>query len=352
MKRRFTIITTALCLALSLQGCVFTEVNTERVEEEVARKEAEEAAKEQAQQTEDEQESDTVQSAVDEQQTEDLVPELEQITAVEPLSDVQSAEENKYTCTYDGIDHDFILEFPEQIKGAPLIVMLHGYGGSAAGFKTDIGIEAVANENGYAVVYVTGAPNAKDATSANGWNSGIGDCDNRDAEFLVALVQYLENEYGLDETRTYAVGFSNGAFMIHRLALQCGSTFEAFVSVAGMMPESMWNARPQDISVSFLQVTGQKDDVVPKNSDGSADHSKAPAIEAVIEYYVSMDGLDKADEEQIGKKATLTKYSNSSDQGDKIVWDVFIPDGRHSWPDENITGIDMNGLIMDFFEAQ
>ena len=150
--------------------------------------------------------------------------------------------------------------------------------GLAEGMK--LNTEKDANRLGYAVAYATGAPNPNDRTSSTGWNSGIADSPNRDVEFLSALAEWLKSEYRLDSERVFVVGFSNGAFMVHRLALQTGDTFEAFISVAGMMPESMWEARPiSDISVSFLQVTGQKDDVVPKNSDGSADHSKAPAIE-------------------------------------------------------------------------
>ncbi len=343
MKKRLFVFAVTLCMSCSLSGCASGEVS---VPDQAATDEK----------TETVENTDQAQAQV--QPTEEVIEEeqvkrLEPITAVDLLSDVELKEDNIYTCSYDGIDHDFILEFPKDTQNAPLLVMLHGYGGSASGFRTDIGIENIANEKGYAVVYVTGAPNAKDATSANGWNSGIGDSDNKDAEFLVSLVQYLENEYGLDKEKTYVAGFSNGAFMVHRLALQTGDTFEAFISVAGMMPESMWEARPiSDISVSFLQVTGQKDDVVPKNSDGSADHSKAPAIESVIEYYVEMDGLDKVEEEEIGKKSKLTKYSSSSSPEGKKVWDVFIPDGRHSWPNTDITGIDMNQLIIDFIEAQ
>ncbi|MBP5744825.1 MAG: hypothetical protein J6W58_00815 [Lachnospiraceae bacterium] len=75
-----------------------------------------------------------------------------------------------------------------------------------------------------------------------------------------------------------------------------------------MMPESMWESKPENCAVSFLQVTGEKDDVVPKNSDGSAAHSKAPAIEDVMDYYVESAGLDRSYEEQIGKKSTVTKF--------------------------------------------
>lgn len=205
-----------------------------------------------------------------------------------------------------------------------------------------------ANALGYAVVYVTGAPSPGDATSANGWNSGVGQSSNDDVGFLCGLVNYLCETYDFDSTRVYAVGFSNGAFMTHRLAIEANDTFAAVVSVAGMMPESVWEGRPSDCSVGVFQITGEKDDVVPKNSDGSANYSKAPAIEDVVAYYVDRNGLNVTDIDTVGKKSVLTKYK--SFDSSKQVWNLWILDGRHSWPDEKITGVNMNQLILEYLE--
>jgi len=251
---------------------------------------------------------------------------------------------------YDGVKHHYILDLPEVTEGAPLILMLHGYGESAEGFRRKTNFEQAANAMGYAVVYVTGAPNPEDATSANGWNSGIGSTGNRDVEFLCALSNELCLKYFFDSERVFVVGFSNGAFMTHRLALEAGDTFAAVVSVAGMMPESMWDERPENCEIGVFQITGEKDDVVPKNSDGSAKYSKAPAIEEVMEYYVTGNGLSLADTSSIGKQSVLEKYTSPNTK--KQVWNMFIPGGRHSWPEEQFVEFDVNQLILEFLETQ
>lgn len=245
---------------------------------------------------------------------------------------------------------DYILYLPENVVNAPLVVMLHGYGESAEVFRQKTSFENEANARGYAVVYITGAPTPEDPTSATGWNSGIGTSSNDDVAFLCDFVNELCKKYSFDRNRVYAVGFSNGAFMTHRLAIEANDTFAAVVSVAGMMPEKMWESRPEKCEIGVFQITGEKDDVVPKNSDGSAKYAQAPAIEEVIEYYVDMNGLSLEEKSTVGKKSTLEKYTSKNTK--KQVWNLFIPDGRHSWPDEKIVGFNTNKIIIEFLETQ
>ena len=266
------------------------------------------------------------------------------------LADVIKTGDNGFICSFEGVKHDFILEMPDEVAGAPLVIMLHGYGNDAKSFKQYTAFDAEATARGYGVVYVTGAPSPEDPTSAIGWNSGIGVSEKNDTGFLCALANYMCETYAFDNTRVFAVGFSNGAFMVHRLALEANDVFSAVVSVAGMMPESVWENRDENCSVGVFQITGEKDDVIPKNIDGSAKYSKAPAIEDVIDYYVRGNALELSEECSTGKKASLEKYR--SDNSDKQVWNLIIPDGRHSWPGESATGIKTNELILDFLDTQ
>lgn len=266
-----------------------------------------------------------------------------------PLEDLTETGDNTYTCSYDGVGHDFILELPEETEGAPLIVMLHGYGQSASVMKSEVHMEEDAVPKGYAVVYVTGAPDSTDPTSANGWNSGISENENDDVGFIVSLTEYLQDEYGFDKDRTYAAGFSNGAFMMHRLAMDAQDVFSAVASVCGKMPKSVWDRRYGANQVGVLQISGEKDDVVPKALDGSATYAYDPGIEDVMQYWADSNGISQCVDESIGKNSTITKYGDT--KGHK-VWSVMVKDGHHSWYDEGLTGIDVNGLIIEFFEAQ
>lgn len=265
------------------------------------------------------------------------------------LGSLELSDNDAGIATYDGIEHDFILKLPETSDNAPLIVMLPGYGNTAEAMRTQTSIDNEANAKGFAVIYVTGAPNKEDRTSSVGWNSGIGNSLNRDVEFLCALVNDLCKSYSLDSERVYAVGFSNGAFMTHRLALQANDIFRGIVSVAGMLPESIWDNRPDTTNISVFQITGGKDDVVPQNINGSANYSQNPAIEDVLDYYIETNSLILTSTQNIGEISILDIYTSA--ESNNQVWNLYIPDGTHSWPEESYNGFNINTLILEFLDT-
>lgn len=343
-----------LCMVatLILGGCQKNQKLQEAQNEQEAQVEQEAQNEQEAQVEQEKQEEQEMQDAQEVQKDEGLqeagMQEGKDHSTCK-LEGVFQTEDGKNIAVFDGTEHDFILDLPEKASGAPLVLMLHGYGESAEGFLQKTGFSQAGTEAGYAVAYIAGAPSKEDATSATGWNSGIGVSSNKDVEFLCAFANDMCETYSLDSTRVYAVGFSNGAFMAHRLALEANDLFSGVVCVAGMMPESIWANKPDTCEISVFQITGEKDDVVPKNSDGSARYAKAPAIEDVMAYYVEKNALTLSETAVVGKKSNLEKYT--SDGSKKQVWNLFIPDGRHSWPDEGIVGFELNALILEFFAA-
>ena len=235
-----------------------------------------------------------------------------------PLSGVTHIEDNRYSCTFDDIEHEFILCLPEETKGAPLVLMLHGAGESADVMRRTTEFDEAAVPEGYAVCYVNGAVDKASTHALKGWNAGTAGGENRDTEFLVSLATYLENEYQLDTKRTFAVGFSYGGFMGYRLAVEAPDIFEAAVSVAGIMPLTMWEKKEERSNVGIFQISGSNDDIIPRREAGSSGSATAPPIEDVISYWAEADGLDLLSEEPVGNSSTLTRYGS----GDKApqVW--------------------------------
>ena len=41
-----------------------------------------------------------------------------------PLENIEFSADNAFTCTYDGLSHDVILDMPETVEGASLVIML------------------------------------------------------------------------------------------------------------------------------------------------------------------------------------------------------------------------------------
>ena len=263
------------------------------------------------------------------------------------LEEISTNAPNHYVCTYEGVKHDFIVELPENPEGSPLVIMLPGAGGTAESFRLDTRFHETACPLGYTVVYVTGAPEPGDPTSPVVWNHEGSKTGNDDAGFLTALAEFIHETYHTDHDDCFAAGFSSGAFMCHRLALEASDAFKAVISVAGTMSGNTWENRASENIASLLQIAGEKDYVIPKLSDGSAKYSKFPAIEDVIGYYSK--GLDTVEVREIGKGSTLTEYFGNDTE--RQVWFLFVRDGRHSWSAGNMTGIDTNRLIIDFLES-
>ena len=264
------------------------------------------------------------------------------------LQNISLITKNEFSCVYQGIEHKVIVDFPEVVENSPLIIMLHGYGNSASSFRSTTGFEKDATSQGYTAAWVSGSKNPKVRTSLPEWNSGLGYNNNDDVGFLVSVVEYFQTNYNTSKEKVFAIGFSNGAFMTHRLALEASDVFAGVVSVAGKMPKYVWENKTKKCNINVFQITGEKDNVVPKKLDNSVATAIDPAIEDVIEYYVQANGLEIKEEVKIGN-STLEKYKSNS--SDKKIFHLLVDEGYHSWPTEQINGIDTNKLILEFLKS-
>jgi len=255
-----------------------------------------------------------------------------------------------YTCDYNGIKRKFVLYIPENTgAGAPLLLMLHGYGSSASGFMDFTEMNTAAGKKGFAVVYPQGIRDPGNRTGAACWNSGLTKKGNDDLGFLVALAKYLQQTYGFDSSETFAAGYSNGAFMMYKLACGAPETFRAVASVAGSMSGGAWDERKETASVGILQINGTEDSLVPIEPAKGV-YGDAPAIGGVIEYWKNANNLDEFKKVEISDKAAAYKYS--SKENDNLVWYIEIEGYSHSWPQgADISGFNANDVILEFFSS-
>lgn len=266
----------------------------------------------------------------------------------ESLGSVSEPDENGFrTCVYKDVKRKFLLYIPENAsKGAPLLFMLHGYGDAADVFADTTGMAAAANARGYAVVYPQGQGDPSDKTSAACWNFDGKKDGNDDVGFLTALARYLQSTYGFDKKATFVTGFSNGAFMTYRLAGDAPKTFRAVASVSGTMGMTTWKERMGKAGAAILQITGTKDDLVALRAE---DAHGLPAVEEVIAYWKAANVLGDAETEQLSPQASLSRYG-SAKRGN-LLWNIVIENGRHAWPQEAFSGVVVNEVILDFFDA-
>lgn len=164
------------------------------------------------------------------------------------------------TTEFGGVTREYYLYLPPDLpEGAPLLVVLHGRGGTMQGMARLTGFDDLAAERGFAVVYPEGIENQ--------WNYVEGiegfDVESDDIGFLPALVDELVTAHGLDATRVYVAGFSNGGYMAERLACEARDTFAAFATVGAAGFADMPRVCGAGAPVSLLMMHGTADEVVP-----------------------------------------------------------------------------------------
>lgn len=186
------------------------------------------------------------------------------ITAIliQPSAFAQEAQETpqakEYKMRHGGIERTYLLYVPEGIgEDAPLVIVMHGYGGKAEGYRPEM--MTVARENGFAVCYPQGEKAPKGKT---GWNVGYPPqegMETDDVDFICDLARHLQKSFGFSRKNTFCSGMSNGGEMCYMIAMQRPEVFTAFASIAGLTMEWAYKELSPRKAVPFMEVHGTSD---------------------------------------------------------------------------------------------
>ena len=159
--------------------------------------------------------------------------------------------DHTFQLTHGGRERSYLVHVPptaDPTQPIPVVLNFHGGGGNAETQQASSGMDALADEQGFIVVYPNGSgPLARRLLT---WNAGA--CcgyamENGvdDVGFALALLDDLAARTPIDPTRIYATGFSNGAMLAHRLGAEAADRIAAIAPVAGaLMLESISPAQP------------------------------------------------------------------------------------------------------------
>jgi polyhydroxybutyrate depolymerase len=165
---------------------------------------------------------------------------------------------------------EYLFSAPDGAAPVPLVVVLHGAGGTAEWADEETGWSALAAREGFAVALPEGLPPHPDKppkflTNPPRWNDGsagpTGDPSPADdVAFLAAVVEDASRRAAIDPARVYLTGFSNGAGMAFRAAAERADLFAAVAPLAGYcrVPDPR-PTRP----VPTLYMIGTADPLVP-----------------------------------------------------------------------------------------
>jgi polyhydroxybutyrate depolymerase len=144
-----------------------------------------------------------------------------------------------------------------------LVLFLHGLGASG---KVAFEVLRLRELGERKRAFIVAPDGAMDSRGQRFWNAHSACCnfDRRpldDVARLRAVVDKYAERGDVDPDRIYAVGLSNGGFMVHRLACKMSDRLAAVVSIAGagVLPEEDCPLVP---SIAVLEIHGDADEVV------------------------------------------------------------------------------------------
>jgi polyhydroxybutyrate depolymerase len=180
----------------------------------------------------------------------------------------------------------------------PLIVALHGATNEAGQMRelTGYGFEQLADQYGFLVVYPQGFEKH--------WN----DCRKQapyaakrlridDVGFVRALIDHFHTSHGIDRSRVYVVGYSNGGHLGYRLALEAPELVGAVAVVAANLPtEENSDCMPTNGETPVLIINGSDDPINPYDGGnvtlfGFANRGSVRSARETATYFVTRNGI-------------------------------------------------------------
>jgi polyhydroxybutyrate depolymerase len=217
----------------------------------------------------------------------------------------------------------------------PLVLDLHGSGGTAAGQARNSGFETLAATERFLVATLEG--------EGNRWNVPAQDGRADDVLYVSDVITHVAARVCTDESRVYMTGFSGGGRMTSLAACRLGARLAAVAPVSALR----WPGPCDGPRVPVLTFHGLAD---PQNPyDGHAAGRGAEWLESVPEALASWarhNGCrgDAILDDPAGPLSTM-RYDGC---GDAEVRMIRIDGLGHTWTK---TEIDTTGVMWQFFKS-
>lgn len=157
--------------------------------------------------------------------------------------------ENK-SFNFDGNNREYRVFIPNSFSPSnsySLVIGIHGLGDNMTAFSNAFGeFHDIADTANIIFAYPQGMSNP----IGNGWNAGAGmlgvypSVGINDVGFINALVDTMQANYPIVVAQTYLFGFSNGGFMVQRIACEDNGRFAAIASLAGTLGNQITTCNP------------------------------------------------------------------------------------------------------------
>ena len=251
-------------------------------------------------------------------------------------------ETTAYDFEHDNLTRTYWLHVPEdydQTDTYPLVVVLHGRNITGRDMIRITRMNDFADEYGFIVLYPDGIDRQWNYLRGFEWFASP---EHDDTDFILTLIESLQDEYSIDANQLYVTGFSNGGFMTQRLACDAHDTFVA-AAVVGAGGYTGLDVLCQDAApIPILLMHGTHDAVVPWTGTSipagdTAIWVSAPLTETVGFWGVHLNCAPEFEQTEVPKteedQPTSVLIGELADCDDNTRLMVYsINGGGHNWP--------------------
>jgi polyhydroxybutyrate depolymerase len=265
------------------------------------------------------------------------------------------------TITSSGLERVAMIHVPpsyDGVRSLPVVLVLHPLLLTYKEMREIANVEPFSDDPEHAFIALF--PNGIDRS----WNAGAccGHAKEEgidDVGFIRDLLSYVASRWRVDPLRIYAMGFSNGAFLSHRLACELPGGLRAIVPVAGTLGISESTCKPEH-AAAVLAIHGTDDELVPF-AGGS------PKIWGGDEIFESPGATDAFWATENGCRPTGGPYFTHGEvscvrhdgcRDEATVALCTVTGGGHQWPPTGLPtmghatkDIDATRAAIEFFRA-
>jgi len=238
----------------------------------------------------------------------------------------------------------FMVHFPPNFNTATqraLVLNLHGGSGNMVNAQGFSRLNPVSDQNNFIVAWPQGYGIAPPGFSwADGRNTSADQAGVDDIGFIDKLIDTLINRYNVDTNRIYICGFSNGGFMVQRLACQLPDRFAAMASLGSSMDTILYQSCNPSKPVPMAFFNGTADPAMPYGGGPMQNPQVTPVVpvDTTVQFWVAHNNCQTANPvfnfpdtfTTDNSTAELYNFTNCDCNADVKFYKLI--NGGHTWP--------------------
>lgn len=224
------------------------------------------------------------------------------------------------TLEIDGFTRYWYEYVPERVKTGskpvPLVVNMHGRGGSAESFMDISGLSCVAEERDFIAVFPESSIYQQRPGGIRNvlhWNGVYKDKIIDDADFILKMIDDVKSRYAIDERRIYACGQSSGGMMTSEMALRAPNVFAAVSPWSAIKSPDHAVPLPEKIdpAVPYLFLFGENDWLCVDKENGEMEYKVVKGVADFLRNLIKLYGLEETPKRYECGEISYYVYVNS-----------------------------------------